>query len=69
MSIVYETIQDGVSDGWISDILMPMLDGELGCDNGGSSPVTVFDDLQEILAFRGAHRCKAKVVEDEDIGL
>lgn len=51
MSIAYETIQDGVSDGWIAVILLPVFDREVGFDDGGAGPVPVFDELKEAAAI------------------
>jgi|GEM_PF-6386210 len=34
MSIVDDPIEDGVGQGWISDKLMPLVDGELAGNDG-----------------------------------
>ena len=32
MGVVNETVEDGVGEGWVSDGLVPMFDGQLACD-------------------------------------
>ena len=50
MGVVDEAIKDGVGQSWIADGLMPMVDGELARDDGGTPSVAVLEDLQQIAA-------------------
>ena len=42
---------DGVCEGWIADGFVPMLDGQLGGDEGCAAFVAVFDDLEEVASL------------------
>ena len=48
VSIVNESVQNGIGDGWIPDMVVPVFDAELARDKGRGIPVTVFSDLQKI---------------------
>ena len=48
VSIVNESIQDGICDRWITNMVVPVFHGELACNQGRGIPVTVFNDLQKI---------------------
>ena len=69
MGIVHEAIQNGISDSGIPDVFMPVFYGQLSGHNGGSVAMSVFDNFQEIPAFRCRHGGEAKIVEDESFGL
>lgn len=49
--IVDETVEDGICQSGIADGLMPMVDGELAHDDGGTPSVAVLEDLQQIAAL------------------
>ena len=46
--IVDETVEDGVSDGGVSNHLVPMIDGHLAGDYGGTTLMPVVHDLEEL---------------------
>jgi hypothetical protein len=48
VSIVDNAIQDGVSQRWVLNELMPMIYGELTGDQGRPESVAIVDDFQEI---------------------
>ena len=48
MSVVNETVEDGVCQGWVADGFMPVIDGQLAGDDGGTAPVTILEDFQQI---------------------
>ena len=68
MSVVDETIQDGVGVGGIADDFVPAVDGKLGGDHRGAASVALFEDFQEIMAGGGVERLKPPIVEDEKVG-
>ncbi len=43
-----QPVQDGIGEGGISDDIMPVLEGELAGDKGGSPAGSVLDDFQQI---------------------
>ena len=62
-----EAVEDGVSEGRIADGFVPMLDGELTCDDGGSATVAVLEDFQEVTALWGGEDGQAPIVYDQHI--
>ena len=48
---VDEAIEDGVRERRIADHVVPMIDGHLAGDDGGSLLIAIFDDLEEIAAL------------------
>ena len=59
VGIVHQAIEDSVSDGGIADDLVPVLDRELACHDGGAAAVAVLHDLQEVAALLGEHRAES----------
>ena len=60
MGIVNEAIKDRIGQGWVAYGLMPVFDRQLACDDGGSAVVAVFEDFQEVAAFRGVQDSEAR---------
>ena len=48
-----DAIEDRIGERWLAEILMPMLDGQLAGDDGGSRTDTIVEDLQQIGTLRG----------------
>lgn len=46
-----KAVEDGVGEGRIADHVVPVIDGHLAGDDGGSFLVAVLDDFQEIAAL------------------
>ena len=51
VSVVNETIQDGVAEGWVADNVVPMFDGDLAGDDVGGATVAIIEDLQKVAPF------------------
>ncbi len=51
MSVVNEAIQDGVTEGGITDDVVPMFNGDLAGDDGGGTTVAVVQYLQKVAPF------------------
>ena len=51
VSVVNETIQDGVAECWVADNVVPMFNGDLAGDDGGGATVAVIEDLQKVASF------------------
>ena len=58
-------VEDGVGQGWVAGGLVPVLDGQLAGDNCGGAAVAVFEDFQEVTAFRGCEDGEAPIVDDQ----
>ena len=52
VSIVNQTIHNGIGDGGVSDMVMPVFNGELTGDQGGTRSISVFDDFEQVSSFR-----------------
>jgi len=52
MGLMYQTIADGVGQGRIGEIVVPVAWLELAGNDCRSSAVTVFQDLEKIAPFR-----------------
>ncbi len=51
MSIVNQAVEDRISDGGVTDVGMPVFNGELAGNESGAGAVTIFDHFQEISSF------------------
>ena len=58
-----QSIQNGIGNGWIPDVFVPVFDGQLSAHDGGSQAVAIFDDLQEIASFLSARGGQAQVID------
>jgi hypothetical protein len=45
--VVQESIQDGIGHGGFPDVGMPLVDGQLAGDDGGTAAVTIFEDFEQ----------------------
>ena len=52
MRVVNQAVEDGIGDGGIADVFMPVFDRKLTGENGGAGAMAVFDDLQEVSPLR-----------------
>jgi hypothetical protein len=52
VSIVDEAVEDGVGEGGIADDVAPLIDGDLARDEGGSPPVPILEDLEQVDPLR-----------------
>jgi len=62
VSVVNETVQDGVGIGRIADYLVPLVERELAGNHRGATSVTFFGDFQEIVPGGGVERLQAPVI-------
>jgi hypothetical protein len=68
MGVVDEPVEDGIGEGRVADDVVPGVDGQLACDDGGGAAVAVLEDFQQVTAFAGGECGKAPVVEDQQVG-
>ena len=69
MGVVHDAIEDGVSDGGISDDVMPVFERQLAGDEDGPDVVTVLDDFEEIASLIGIEGLRSPIVDDEELDL
>ena len=43
-----DAIENRIGERWLAEILMPMLDGQLAGDDGGSGTDAIVEDFQQI---------------------
>ena len=64
IAVVHEPIEDGVGDGAIPEIGMPLVHGELTGHDGGASVVAIIEDLEQIAHRFIAERREAEVIDE-----
>jgi hypothetical protein len=60
---VDQAIEQGVGNGRIADVLVPMPNRKLAGDHRGGAPMAVVDDLQQVAPLVGGERRDAPVVQ------
>ena len=58
MCVVNEAVEDGVCEGGVADGFVPLVNGELACDDGGGAAVAVFEDFQQVTALRAVRTAR-----------
>ena len=67
VGVVNQAVEDGVGEDWVADGLVPLVDWQLACDDGGAAALPVLENFQEITAFGGGQHRQAPVVQDQDL--
>src|SRR2546427_11773367 len=68
MGVVEQPIADGIGHGRLSELIVPVLDGELAGEDGGAGAVAIVEDLEQVAAVLVAQGCQAPVIEHQDVG-
>jgi hypothetical protein len=63
-----DPVQDRISDGGISDVVIPIFYGKLTCNEGRTDAVTILDDFEEVSAFGVAEGGQSEIIENEQMG-
>ena len=63
---MHEAVEDGVTEGGITDDIVPVFDGQLAGDKGRATAVAVLEDLEKISALGVVEGHHAEVVEREE---
>jgi len=69
MCTVDKTIQDGVGERRIADVVMPVVDGQLTGHDAGSVAGTIVEEFEEIVALSWSDGRDGKIVDDQHIDL
>jgi hypothetical protein len=64
-----QAVQDRIGDGRITDMVMPVLHGELAGDEGRAGSMTVFDHLEQVSAFGITQRGQSQIIDHDQMGL
>lgn len=65
---MHQPIQNGVSQGGITQDLMPVLHRQLAGDQRGPAPMSILEDFQQIMLLLFAERIQAPVIKDDEVG-
>lgn len=68
MGVVDEAIHNGIGNGWVSDIFVPVLHGQLTGNEGGGMSVSVLNDFQKIPPLGVSHRSQSQVIDHQEMG-
>ena len=69
VGIVDEAVEDRIGEGGVGDAGVPVLDRDLGGDQGGGAAVTIVEDLEQVFGLGAGEGVAEPVVEDEQLGL
>ncbi len=68
VGVVDQSVQNGVGQGGVADGFVPVFDGHLCGDEGGSPVVAVFHNLEEVSSFFIRQEGRSPVVDDDEVG-
>jgi len=69
MGVMDQPVEDGIGDGGVANLFMPVLHGELTGDDGGGMTVSFLNDLQEVSSFGVGHGGEAEIINHQDMGI
>ena len=67
MGVVDEAVEDGVSQGWVRDDGVPLVDGELRGHDGGVGLTAIIDHRQQVPRLGRCQGCEPPVVQHEKV--
>ena len=65
--IVNKPVQDAVGDCGVTDLLVPVSQGNLAGEDGGAGRVAVVADLQEVPAFAVGQWSHRPIIDDKNV--
>ena len=68
IGVVDEAVKDRIGEGGVGDAGVPVLDRDLGGDQGSAAAVTIVEDLEQVFGLGAGERVAEPVVEDEQVG-
>jgi hypothetical protein len=68
MTAVHDAVENGVGQGRVVEIRVPMFDRQLTGDQGSFAGGAIVKQFEQVIAFGLADRCEAPIVEDQQIG-
>jgi hypothetical protein len=67
VGVVEESVTDGISQGRVGEVVMPLGRRELAGDDGGAGAIAILEDLQEVAALLILHGGEGEVVDHQDV--
>jgi hypothetical protein len=67
VGIVQDAVADGVGQGGVGEVVVPLGRGQLARDDGGAVAVAVLEDLEQVAAFLVGDGRQAPVVDEQDV--
>jgi hypothetical protein len=67
VSVVDETVEDGVGVGRVADHGVPFVDRDLAGEDGRAAAIAFLEDLVEIVAGAGVERFETPIIEDQQL--
>ena len=65
---MHDAVEDGVGEGRIVEVGVPMFDRQLTGDQSGFAGSAIVEQFEQVVAFGLADRCEPPIVEDQEIG-
>ena len=69
VSVIEDPVEDGVPEGGVAAEVVPVLDGELGGEDGSAVGVAVVEDFEQVVTALIRQGSDFPVVEEEEPGL
>ncbi len=67
MGVVDEAIKDRVTEGWITDDVVPEIDGDLAGEQGRAASVAVVEDFEEIMTAGIIEGRETPVINEQEL--
>lgn len=67
VGVVGQAVEGALGQDGIVEERDPLLDGPVGGNDGGASPVTLDDDLVEVAGLLGVEAAEPKIVDDKEV--
>ena len=67
MSVVNQAVQDRIRNRRITDLIMPVFDGELAGDQRRTRSMALFDDFEQIPSLGVSERSQPQVVDQKQM--
>ena len=64
---VHEPVEDGVGEGRIAEVVVPMLNRKLAGDERGAGADTIVEQFEQVGALARAHRGDGEVVDQDEV--
>ena len=65
---MYQPVQDGIGQGRIAQVIMPMSHRQLAGNYGGAAIVAILKQFQQVPPLVSGERRQPPIIADEDIG-